>query len=84
MTRLMFTLSAATLCVGLALAPAAFAQGMSKEGSAMSPATDKMAKPDAMGKTDAMGKPADKKDGMKKSDGMSDKKDDGMAGGMKK
>jgi pentapeptide MXKDX repeat protein len=84
MTRLMLTLSAATLCLGVALAPAAFAQGMTKEGSAMSPTTDKMTKPDAKGKTDAMGKAEDKKDGMKKSDGMAGKKDDAMSGGMKK
>ncbi len=79
-SRLM--LSAAAMCASLALAPAAFAQTMSKETPAMSnPSGDKMAKPDAMGKTDTMGKtdamakPADKTDAMKKDD---EKKKDAM------
>ncbi len=89
-TRSRLMLSVAAMCCGLALAPAAYAQGMSKEGSAMSNSTgDKMTSPDTMGKTDAMGKtdtmakPGDKTDAMKK-DEMSDKKKDGMSGGMTK
>ena len=81
-TRSRLMLSVAAMCGGLALAPAAFAQGMSKETPAMAnPSADKMAKPDAMGKTDAMAKPADKTDAMKKDD---EKKKDAMGGGMTK
>jgi pentapeptide MXKDX repeat protein len=80
-SRLIFSLSAVTMCFGVALAPAAFAQGMTKETPATT--SDKMAKPDAMGKTDAMAKPAEKAGAMKKTDGMSEKKD-GMSDPMKK
>jgi pentapeptide MXKDX repeat protein len=67
-TRFGLGVSAALLSLGLALAPAAFAQ-------------DKMGKDDGM-KKDSMAKDAMKKDdGMKKDDAMSKdamKKDDGM------
>jgi pentapeptide MXKDX repeat protein len=72
-TRIAFGISAAALSLGLALAPAAFAQ-------------DKMGKDDGM-KKDSMSKDAVKKDTMskdtmKKDDGMKKdgmmKKDDGM------
>jgi pentapeptide MXKDX repeat protein len=82
-SRFTLSFSAATLCIGLALAPAAYAQTMAPQGSTMAnPTADKMAKPDAMGKTDAMAKPADKTDAMKKTD--EEKKKDGMSGGMTK
>lgn len=77
-----FMLSMA-MCFGLALAPTAYAQGMSKEGSTMTPPANTMAKPDAMdktdamGKTDAMAKPGDKTDAMKKDEMAKPK--DGMA-----
>jgi pentapeptide MXKDX repeat protein len=79
--RLMVTLSAATLCFGLALAPAFAADDMAKPGDAMKK-TDSMSKTDTMSK-DTMSKDTMSKDGMKKSDGMSDKKD-GMSDPMKK
>lgn len=86
--RMTLAMSVAAMCLGLALAPAAFAQGMAPQGSTMAPSSDQMAKPDAMGKTDTMGKtdsmakPADKTDAMKKSE--DEKKKDGMSGGMTK
>ena len=61
-TRIVLGVSAATLSLGLALSPAAFAQ-------------DKMGKDDGMMKKDTMSKDGMKKDHMSK-DGM--KKDDGM------
>lgn len=61
-TRIVLGVSAAALSLGLALAPAAFAQ-------------DKMGKDDGMMKKDTMSKDGMKKDHMSK-DGM--KKDDGM------
>jgi pentapeptide MXKDX repeat protein len=72
-TRIALGISAATLSLGLALAPAAFAQ-------------DKMGKDDGMKKDsmskDAMKKDTMSKDSMKKDDGMKKdgmmKKDDGM------
>jgi pentapeptide MXKDX repeat protein len=84
-SRFTLSLSVAALCVGFALAPAAYAQGMAPQGSTMANPSGTMAKPDTMGKTDSMGKtdtmakPADKTDAMKKPDEMSDKKKDGMA-----
>jgi pentapeptide MXKDX repeat protein len=85
--RLILSLCAGAVCLGLAAAPVVLAQGMTKEGTAMSnPSGDKMAAPDAMGKTDAMGntdsmaKPADKADAMKKAE--DEKKKDGMSSGM--
>ena len=68
----MKTLFAAMLAIGLAFAPAAFAE------DAMKPAMkdSKMEKTEKMDKkTDTMSKPSDK---MKKSDGMMDKKDSMM------
>jgi pentapeptide MXKDX repeat protein len=82
-SRFMLSLSAATLCFGLAFAPAAFAQDSMSKGGAMAPASDTMAKPDTMGKPDTMAKPAEKTDAMKKTDAMSDKKDN-MSDPMKK
>jgi pentapeptide MXKDX repeat protein len=75
--RLMVALSAATLCFGLALAPAFAADEMAKPGAMSSGAmsSDKMTKPDTMGKTDTMAKPGEKADTMKKPDAMSDKTD---------
>ena len=72
-TRIALGVSAAVLSLGLALAPAAFAQ-------------DKMGKDDGMKKDtmskDSMKKDTISKDGMKKDDGMMSKdgmkKDDGM------
>jgi len=72
-TRIALGVSAAVLSLGLALAPAAFAQ-------------DKMGKDDGMKKDtmskDSMKKDTMSKDGMKKDDGMMSKdgmkKDDGM------
>ena len=61
-TRIVLGVSAAALSLGLAFAPAAFAQ-------------DKMGKDDGMMKKDTMSKDGMKKDHMSK-DGM--KKDDGM------
>jgi pentapeptide MXKDX repeat protein len=65
----MKTLFAAMLAIGLAFAPAAFAEDAMKPAMKDSKMenTDKMDK-----KTDAMSKTSDK---MKKSDGMMDKKD---------
>ena len=75
----MKTIFAAMIAVGLATAPAAFAEdAMSKPGMAK----DKMEKMDKMDKkTDAMSPAADK---MKKSDGMMDKKDSMTKDTMKK
>lgn len=71
MKKLVF---ATAIAMGLALAPAAFAQGMgSSTGDNKS---DKMGKMDKMEKSDGMSKKKMKK-------GMSDKKD-GMSDGMKK
>ena len=79
-TRIGFSLSAALVSLGLAFAPAAFAQ-------------DKMGKDDGMMKKDTMSKDGMKKetmskDAMKKEDGMAKKdgmKHDGMMkDGMKK
>jgi len=65
----MKTLFAAILTIGLAFAPAAFAEDAVKPAMKDS----KMEKTDKMDKkTDAMSKTSDK---MKKSDGMMDKKD---------
>jgi pentapeptide MXKDX repeat protein len=78
-SRFSLPLAAATIGFALALAPAAFAQGMSKDAmgktDTMSKPGDKMSK-DAMGKTDTMSKPDDKmsKDAM----GKKDMKSDGM------
>jgi pentapeptide MXKDX repeat protein len=68
-TRIALGVSAAILSLGLALAPAAFAQ-------------DKMGKDDGMMKKDTMAKDGMKKDTMSKDDGM--KKDTMSKDGMKK
>ena len=75
--RTLLSISALALAVGLASAPAAYAQDkMGKDGMSNSMAKDAMSK-DGMKKDDAMSK-----DGMKKHDAMSK---DGMAkDGMKK
>jgi pentapeptide MXKDX repeat protein len=69
-----------TMAMCIALAPAAFAQGMAPAASTMTnPSSDKMTKPDTMGKTDAM-KKDEKTDAMKKTDDKTDAmKKDGMA-----
>jgi pentapeptide MXKDX repeat protein len=77
-----------TMAMCIALAPAAFAQGMAPQGSGMSnTSSDKMTKPDTMGKTDGMKKEEKtdgmKTDGMKKTDDNMMKKD-GMSGSMSK
>jgi pentapeptide MXKDX repeat protein len=72
-TRIALGVSAAVLSLGLALAPAAFAQD--KMGKDDSMKKDTMSK-DAMKKDDGMKKDTMSKDGMKKDDAM--KKDDGM------
>jgi pentapeptide MXKDX repeat protein len=70
---------AASIAIGLALAPAAFAEdSMSKPGMAK----DKMEKSDKMEKKDGMAKPASS--AMKDKDGMMDKKDSMAKDGMKK
>ncbi len=68
-TRIVLGVSAASLSLGLALSPAAFAQ-------------DKMGKDDGMMKKDTMAKDGMKKDTMSKDDGM--KKDTMSKDGMKK
>jgi len=71
-----------TMAMCIALAPAAFAQGMAPQGSTMSnTSSDKMAKPDTMGKADGM-KKEEKTDAMKKDDDKT--KTDGMSGAMSK
>lgn len=83
MTKSRFMLSVSAMCLAVAIAPAAYAQGMAPAGSTMAnPSSDKMTKPDTVGKTDTMAKPADKTDAMKKAD--DEKKKDGMSGGMAK
>jgi pentapeptide MXKDX repeat protein len=67
--RIALILSAATVSLGLALTPAAFAQEAKKDDHMMK--KDDGMKKDAMKKDDGM-----KKDAMKKDDGM--KKDDHM------
>ena len=73
-TRITLGVSAAALSLGLAFAPAAFAQDkMSKDGGMMKKDTmskDGMMKKDAMSKDDGMKKDTMSKDGMKKDDGM--------------
>jgi pentapeptide MXKDX repeat protein len=60
-SRLLFPLAAATVSLGLALAPAAFAQGMKKDNMEKSSMSKDGMKKDGM-KKDTMGK----KDNMKK------------------
>lgn len=73
-TRIVLGVSAAAFSLGLAFAPAAFAQDkMSKDGGMMKKDTmskDGMMKKDAMSKDDGMNKDKMSKDGMKKDDGM--------------
>lgn len=74
-TRIVLGVSAAALSLGLALAPAAFAQDkMGKDDGMMKKDTmskDGMKKEkDTMSKDDAMKKDHMSKDGMKKDDGM--------------
>jgi pentapeptide MXKDX repeat protein len=72
-TRIALGVSAAVLSLGLALAPAAFAQDKMGKDDGMK--KDTMSK-DAMKKDEGMKKDTMSKDGMKKDDAM--KKDDGM------
>ena len=72
-TRIAVGVSAAVVSLGLALAPAAFAQDKMSKDDGMK--KDSMSK-DAMKKDDGMKKDTMSKDGMKKDDAM--KKDDGM------
>ncbi|MDA9473041.1 pentapeptide MXKDX repeat protein [Bradyrhizobium sp. CCBAU 65884] len=73
-TRIVLGVSAAALSLGLALAPAAFAQDkMGKDDGMMKKDTmskDGMMKKDNMSKDDGMKKDHMSKDGMKKDDGM--------------
>ncbi|MDA9421176.1 MULTISPECIES: pentapeptide MXKDX repeat protein [Bradyrhizobium] len=73
-TRIVLGVSAAALSLGLALAPAAFAQDkMGKDDGMMKKDTmskDGMMKKDTMSKDDGMKKDHMSKDGMKKDDGM--------------
>ncbi|MBR0990152.1 pentapeptide MXKDX repeat protein [Bradyrhizobium japonicum] len=73
-TRIVLGVSAAVLSLGLALAPAAFAQDkMGKDDGMMKKDTmskDGMMKKDTMSKDDGMKKDHMSKDGMKKDDGM--------------
>lgn len=73
-TRIVLGVSAAALSLGLALAPAAFAQDkMGKDDGMMKKDTmskDGMMKKDHMSKDDGMKKDHMSKDGMKKDDGM--------------
>jgi pentapeptide MXKDX repeat protein len=72
-----------TMIMCIALAPAAFAQGMAPQGSSMSnSSSDKTTKPETMVKTDGM-KKDEKTDAMTKEDAKTMKKD-GMSGGMSK
>jgi pentapeptide MXKDX repeat protein len=71
-SRVALGLSAAVLSLGLALAPAAFAQDKMGKDDGMKKETmskDGMKK-DTMSKDDAMKKDTMSKDGMKKDDGM--------------
>ncbi|HEX9468236.1 MAG TPA: pentapeptide MXKDX repeat protein [Bradyrhizobium sp.] len=70
-TRIALGVSAAVLSLGLALAPAAFAQDKMGKDDGMK--KDTMSK-DKMGKDDGMKKDTMSKDAMKKDDGM--KKDE--------
>ncbi|SHJ26716.1 pentapeptide MXKDX repeat protein [Bradyrhizobium lablabi] len=72
-TRIALGVSAVVVSLGLALAPAAFAQDKMGKDDGMK--KDSMSK-DAMKKDDGMKKDTMSKDGMKKDDAM--KKDDGM------
>ena len=73
-TRIALGVSAAALSLGLAFAPAAFAQDkMGKDDGMMKKDTmskDGMMKKDTMSKDDGMKKDHMSKDGMKKEDGM--------------
>ncbi|TFV72098.1 pentapeptide MXKDX repeat protein [Bradyrhizobium frederickii] len=73
-TRIALGVSAATLSLGVALSPAAFAQDkMGKDDGMMKKDTmskDGMMKKDTMSKDDGMKKDHMSKDGMKKDDGM--------------
>ncbi|AWM01175.1 pentapeptide MXKDX repeat protein [Bradyrhizobium amphicarpaeae] len=73
-TRIVLGVSAAAISLGLALAPAAFAQDkMGKDDGMMKKDTmskDGMMKKDTMSKDDGMKKDTMSKDGMKKDDGM--------------
>lgn len=73
-TRIVLGISAAALSLGLAFAPAAFAQDkMGKDDGMMKKDTmskDGMMKKDTMSKDDGMKKDHMSKDGMKKDDGM--------------
>jgi len=73
-TRILLAVPAAALSLGLALAPAAFAQDkMGKDDGMMKKDTmskDGMMKKDTMSKDDGMKKDHMSKDGMKKDDGM--------------
>jgi len=73
-TRIVLGVSAAALSLGLAIAPAAFAQDkMGKDDGMMKKDTmskDGMMKKDTMSKDDGMKKDHMSKDGMKKDDGM--------------
>ena len=77
-TRIALGVTAAVISLGLALAPAAFAQDKMGKDDGMK--KDTMSK-DTMKKDDGMKKDTMSKDSMKKDDGMSKdgmKKDDGM------
>jgi pentapeptide MXKDX repeat protein len=82
-TRFRFVLPAMALGLAIALAPAAYAQGMSNDNMSK-PATDQMTKPDAMGKTDTTGKDTMGKTEKAKKDDMSKKPQDNMAPAMGK
>lgn len=74
-SKIALGVSATVLSVGLALAPAAFAQDSMSKGDGMK--KESMSKGDGMMKKDAMSHdPMKKDDGMKKGGMM--KKDDGM------
>jgi len=69
-TRIALGISAAALSFSLALAPAAFADDMSKDGMKKETMSKDGMKKDAMTKDDGMKKDHMSKDGMKKDDGM--------------
>jgi pentapeptide MXKDX repeat protein len=73
-TRVALAISAAALSFGLTLAPAAFADDMSKDGMKKETMSKDGMKKDTMSKDsmkkDTMSKDSMSKDGMKKDDGM--------------